>query len=316
MKNIVLSIFLLGLSSPLFSQIDPGLNGLQPKDSSNFSTNWSRLSVDTQNVNNNWVIGNTNKPFFMQASSLPNAIMTDSLNPYSNSNLSYFDVSFSAWDGSGFPYNMYIQFDHKYETDSMIDGGYITVSHDSGQTWQNVLYDSTCIGCFNTPYNINIDNLYSYGDTLLNGEPGFSGTSSWQTTTIQWIWLLPVKQTPSDSLIIRFNFISDSIQTNKDGWMIDNFIVGDIYQGSSVDELHNNLKVNIYPNITSDFFRYKTEEGSIDNLVITNLLGESVLIKNNLKELGQVNISNLPSGNYFVRFNSKDGFIIKRLFIN
>lgn len=98
--------------------------------------------------------------------------------------------------------------------------------------------------------------------------------------------------------------------------MIDNFIVGDIYQGSSVEELHNNLKVNIYPNITSDFFKYRIEEGFIDNIVISNLLGESVLIKNNPKESDQVNISNLPSGNYFVRFNSKDGFITKRLLIN
>lgn len=313
MKKFTLSILLLVLSSALFSQIDPGLNGLQPQSSSDFSTNWPRLSIDTQNVNNDWVVGNTNKPFFMQATSLPNAIMTDSVNPYSNSNLSYFDIGINR---NHFYFNMYIQFDHKYETDTLIDGGYITVSHDSGQTWQNVLYDSTCIGCNYAPYNINIDNFYSYSDTLLNGEPGFSGTSNWKTTTIQWVWMFPVKQTPSDSLIIRFNFISDSTQTNKDGWIIDNFVIGDVYHGSSVEEFSTNLDVTLYPNATSNFFNYKSEKGTIDNITISNLLGESVLIKNNPNESGQVNISNLPSGNYFVKFSSRDGFITKRLIIN
>lgn len=313
MKKFTLSILLLVLSSSLFSQIDPGLNGLQPQDSSDFSTNWPRLSIDTQNVNNDWVVGNTNKPFFLQANSLPNAIMTDSVNPYSNSNLSYFDIGINR---NHFYFNMYIQFDHKYETDTLIDGGYITVSHDSGQTWQNVLYDSTCIGCNYAPYNINIDNFYSYSDTLLNGETGFSGTSNWKTTTIQWVWMFPVKQTPSDSLIIRFNFISDSTQTNKDGWIIDNFVVGDIYQGSSVKEFSSNLKVSIYPNVTSDFFNYKLEKGEIDYLIIVNLLGESVYINNSPKPSGKIDVSNLPTGNYFVKFTSKEGSITKRLIVN
>ena len=135
MKKIA-SLFLILTSLYSSAQIDYGEQGLIPTDSCSFENYCQRMLIDTSNTNNDWVIGSTNKPFFGQANSLPNAIMTDSLNPYSSNNLSYFDLGFNAWDGSGFPMNMYIQFEHKYETDTLIDGGYITVSHDSGQTWQ------------------------------------------------------------------------------------------------------------------------------------------------------------------------------------
>jgi hypothetical protein len=316
MKKIITLLFIT-ISLNSFSQIDPGWNGLQPKDSCNFETNNQRLVIDTSNVNNDWVIGSTNKLFFGQANSLPNAIMTDSMNSYSPNNWSYFDLNFSAWDGSGFPFNMYIQFDHKYETDSLIDGGFITVSHDSGQTWVNIINDSSCIGCYSNWPFINSENLYNNNDTLMNGNFGFSGTSDWKTTTIQWIWMLPVKLYVSDSLIVRFNFISDNIQTNKDGWIIDNIIMGDIYLGSSIEELSNGINVTLFPNVTTDYFSYQIESGGdIQSIVITNIAGATVLsIQNPISE-DKIDVSNLPSGNYFVKFLSKDNQTIKRLVIN
>jgi len=299
-----------------FAQINPGQSILFPTDTCNFNSTWSRLNIDTNNLNNEWVIGSTNKPFFGQASSLPNAIMTDTANPYSSSNLSYFEIGFSAWDGSGFGYNMYLSFDHKYETDTLIDGGYITVSHDSGQTWQNIIFDSTCIMC--SP-NINTQNLYNISDTLTNGQFGFSGTSDWKTTIIQWVWAIPVRietQQISDSMIVRFNFISDNNQTFKDGWIIDNFGLGMIDLGSSIEEFKNALEVSLYPNITSDFFNYKLEKGKLEQITIINLLGENVFTKNSKESSGQVNISNLSKGNYFVKFRSAKDSVTKRLIIN
>lgn len=306
----------LFITSFCFSQINPGNSSYQQTDSCNFSSTWSRLNIDTNNPNNDWVIGSTNKSFFGQANSLPNAIMTDTANAYSPSNLSFFEIGFSTWDGSGFGYNMYLTFDHKYETDTLIDGGYITVSHDSGQTWQNIIFDSTCIMCFP---NINTQNLYNTSDTLINGEFGFSGTSDWKTTTVQWIWAVLVRtetQQRSDSMIVRFNFISDSNQTFKDGWIIDNFEIGMIDLGSSIEEFKNTLEVSLYPNVTSNFFNYKLEKGKLEQITIVNLLGENVYTKNSTESSGQVNISSLPIGNYFVKFCSAKGSVTKRLIIN
>ncbi len=316
MKYLSVLCFLF-ISFFCFSQINPGYSYYYQTDTCSFDSTWNRLNIDTNNPNNDWVIGSTNKPFFGQASSLPNAIMTDTTLAYSSSNLSYFEIGFSNQDGSGFGYNMYLSFDHKYETDTLIDGGYITVSHDSGQTWQNIIFDSTCIMC--SP-NINSQNLYTTADSLKNGQFGFSGTSNWKTTIIQWIWALPVRlgaQQISDSMIVRFNFISDSINTSKDGWIIDNFGIGMIDLGNAVDEYTNPLSVELYPNLTSDKFNYQTKNNeTLDNIIILNISGTSVLNIRQPKSADQIDISHLPAGNYLVQFTSKNNRLIKKLIKN
>lgn len=313
-KILVLLLVLISLSSN--AQLNYGLQGLLPNDSNNFEYTGLKINIDTTNVNNDWTIGSTMKPFFGQANSFPNAIMTDSLNPYSSNNLSYFDVGVNqnTFSGYGFPYNLYFQFDHKYETDSLIDGGYITLSYDSGQTLVNVINDSTCIMCWP---NINSENLYTTNDTLVNGEYGFSGTSDWKTSTFQWVWVLPVKYMASDSLIIRFNFVSDNVQTNKDGWIIDNIVVGGIDLGSSVEEIQNSIKVIFYPTITADYFNYKIEnDEKIESIVVVDISGKQILTIAQPKNEDRIDVSNYPSGNYYVKFSSKEKQVIKKLIIN
>jgi hypothetical protein len=310
MKKIFL-LLLLFISLNSFSQIFPGY-GLYPIDTCSFEILHNRLVNDTLNSNNNWEIGSTNKPFFGQATSLPNAIMTDSLNPYSPNNLSSFDITFGLNDSYfGLFFNMYIKFDHKYETDTLIDGGFITVSYDTGQTWINVVDEYIPSGDFFS------DNSYTHNDTLQNGNFGFSGTSDWKTTALQWIWMYPVKQQPVDTFIIRYNFISDSIQTNKDGWIIDNIIIGYADLGSSIDELPNYINVKLFPNITSDYFNYRVENNEhIESMVISNINGAIVLTIENPKSEGGIDVSNLSSGNYFVKFSTKEKTLVKRLVIN
>ena len=48
---------------------------------SNFENNYSFISYSPQ-LNNVWQVGPTIKPFFGSSNSLPNAIMTDTINPY------------------------------------------------------------------------------------------------------------------------------------------------------------------------------------------------------------------------------------------
>lgn len=314
MKTFLL-ILITTISLNSYSQFNPWYGAI-PHEYCDFDTNHSqRLVIDYLNSNNDWVIGSTNKPFFGSSNSLPNAIMTDSLNPYSINNLSYFDLTFSAWDGSGFPFNMYIQFDHKYETDSLIDGGFITTSHDSGQTWQNVIFDSTSC-CTNNGYQINSENLYTSIDTLANGEFGFSGSSEWKTTILQWIWMLPVKQQPSDTMIVRFNFLSDGIQTNKDGWIIDNIVIGEVDLGSSIKESFNLLDVELYPTLITDYFNYKiVNEEKLDRLTITNVSGVNVLALNSPSKINKVDVSHLAAGVYFVHFIAKKKTTSKKIVV-
>ena len=315
MKNFSIFLFVIIIGLPVSAQINPGQFGLQPIENLNFESNNPRLKIDQNNPNNDWQVGSTVKPFFGSALSMPKAIMTDTVNSYSNGNHSYFDLCFAAWEGVGYPGNMYVQFDHKYETDSLLDGGYITVSYDSGQTFTNVIQDANCFICSNGPYP-NLDNMYDTTQTLVNGEYGFTGTANWTTSTFQWIWILPVRKSIYDSLIIRFNFISDSIQTNKDGWIIDNIEIGDVYLGSSVEEFGADVQISIYPNLTTDYFNYEIDGAELEQISITNIQGQTVMEKTTTKSKGRIDVSNLPSGNYFVRFSSGQKARIKRLVIN
>jgi len=192
-------------------------------------------------------IGEPQKSFFNAAYSVPNAMVTDTTNFYTANNVSSFDLYVGEYNMDGlwgwnYPTDIFIDFRHKFDTDTLMDGGYITVSWDKGLTWMNIINDSVYLGEHPNwnflPFG-GIPNLYSPDDVLFNGEPGFSGKSDgWVHTCLAW-WVLPVKTAldfPPDTMIIRFNFISDNVQNNKEGWMIDQIRLFSLDLGSGLRE--------------------------------------------------------------------------------
>lgn len=229
MKYIYIIILIYAFKLNIYAQIDP-YEGIANVDSCMFySQNTHMLILDTSR-NNIWQIGKPHKPFFYQALSLPYAIVTDTVSPYKVSNHSYFDLKIP-----GRYMDIIIGFKHKYQTDSGIDGGYIQISEDKGKNWVNIR-NYNCL-------QFNSENLYTTKDSLQGGEPGFSGQSNeWINTRFQIIWMMPVKTDWIDTVMFRFSFISDSIQTNKDGWLIDDILVSvaDLGSGFSEIELNQN----------------------------------------------------------------------------
>lgn len=187
-------------------------------DTIRFENDNAFISLDTIQ-NNIWQIGEPQKNIFNAAYSPSRAILTDTIQSYSNNNHSYFQVMVTQQNLPFpiFPLSIFLEFKHKINSDSLKDGGYITVSYNKGATWENVINSNPPFFGFymNT-------NIYSQNDSLINGQVGFSGTdTTWKTTNIGWP-LMGVKSSAQyDTILFRFNFISDSIQTNKDGWMID-----------------------------------------------------------------------------------------------
>jgi hypothetical protein len=172
---------------------------------------------------NIWQIGHPQKVYFNSAYEGNKAIVTDTLNPYPLSNYSYFDLVIGNFNYNAywFPYSALIDFRHKFDSDTLRDGGYITVSWDKGQTWENVIYNT--IPMQNGIITIN-QNLYTEQDTLFNGEKGFSGRSNgWVHSSFGWEGILVKKKMefPPDTAIVRFNFISDNNHNPREGWMID-----------------------------------------------------------------------------------------------
>lgn len=305
-KNYLLLLLSI-ISFQSFSQIDTW-DGIYNVDSCHFEDSCEYVQIDTS-AQNIWQIGQPSKPFFDTAYSLPNAIVTDTINPYPNSNLSYFDI---VIEPQLFYYDMLFSFKHKFQTDTLIDGGYIEVSYDNGTTWSNVLYEDTAN--LSQDQIFNTENLYGENDTLMNGIHGFSGNSGdWIYTRIQWIWYFPLKTNYPDTLKIRFNFISDNIQTNKDGWMIDHIqIQGVSIPGSTSEFGNNHNQIKIFPNpleetTTVEFHNPMNEPR---RLSIYSLTGKEVRsLPQITSDHVEIKKEDLPAGVYLLKIQDSKGSV-------
>jgi hypothetical protein len=218
-------------------------------------TEFIHVNATSQNI---WQTGPPQKPLFNQAYSVPNAMITDTLNFYPANNHSSFDLYIGGFNTNwSYFYDLFISFRHKFDTDTLRDGGYITVSWDHGQSWMNILDDTISTQYFfaSPAHNWGMwgnTSLYTSTDTLYNGEQGFSGTSNgWLQSCMAW-YNIPVKhpaEFPPDTVILRFNFISDNIHNNKEGWMIDDIRIFSIDLGSGINErMTETLKFRVTPN--------------------------------------------------------------------
>lgn len=212
------------------------------------TTGMNMITLDTTS-GNIWQIGPPSKTLFNQALSPPYALMTDTANTYGQGVESWFEINLGHWWGG-----VWLSFMHKYDTDTLADGGYITISWDNGLTWRNILHDSLIgivspftsqFGWDPTPFN---KNIYSANDSLCNHQPGFSGSSNgWVHTVLAWHYI-PVKYSIYDTMILRFNFVSDSLNNNREGWMIDNLNVYAIELMGGMSENNTHSRVSVFPN--------------------------------------------------------------------
>ncbi len=285
-------------------------------DTITFEEPYEYLVIDTSSQNI-WQIGAPHKIFFDSAYSANNAIVTDTINYYPTNNYSFFDLYIGLYNVDWFPMNIFIEIKHKFDTDTLKDGGFITVSYDNRQTWMNIIND-TAHWFDETPNqnNMFVENLYSSSDTLYNGEYGFSGKSSgWITTKFSW-YFCPVKTQLGDTLIIRFNFISDSIETHKEGWMIDNIKLYSVDLGGKIYEIKL-LDFGIYPNPMN-----KTAIIELDNyheIELSILDNQGRIIRKNKYFNNQpiiINKDKLNPGIYFVKIRTDENLIgIRKLIV-
>lgn len=267
--------------------------------------------------NNIWQVGKPDKPFFDSAYSRVNAALTDTLNAYPVNNNSYFDVVIYNMQYLSVNLMSRFSFNHKYNTTKGKDGGYIMVSTDSRQTWdtlinaQNTLED-WCWGC---QYK-NGSGIYSHTDTLDGGMPAFSGTSNGWITTSMMFGSVALKNGPSDTLIFRFIFQSDSISENdsNDGWMIDDISLSEDYTyGINAISGNNN---HVYPNPASNRLTITNSQTEIIKVRLVNLMGKEVKSENNVySSLVDLDISELPSGLYLAEVLTENGLSVHKIIV-
>ena len=220
--------------------------------------------IDTAQGQNSWQIGPPQKTLFNEALTAPNVIITDTVNNYPSSDTSSFMVRIEGYSLFSYPY-MIMLFSHKMDVDEMHAGGWIEASYDEGNTWANIYTDSVN-GLFVLDY--------SPMDTLFNGEIGFaSSNTDWNLSAICW-GVLDYTWPPPSSILVRFNFASDSMSVAKEGWMIDNMEVYPeiIHTVEELRDMTNGEALVAYPNPMNDQLNFLYRLDSPSSMVL-NIIG-------------------------------------------
>lgn len=275
---------------------------LQPDSSSYF------FQFDSIQSNNIWQIGTINKMVFNGGVYGYRALATDTLQSYPPNNISSFQFSIKncaliAAGYCGGYWNCSIFIDMRIISDSLSDGGTIEVSHNNS-TWENIINDSL----------VTIDgDIYSIQDTVKSlGKPGYSGLSGkWKQLMISYNRFDNIK--PFDTISFRFTFASDSINTNKDGWLIGKIETGGVFESTN-DISYESHKLS-YPNPSKNKLFIDKVINTSTNYEIFDCTGK-VLKKDKIMSNSYIDISTLKVGLYFIRINFGTDFKVERFVIN
>ena len=297
MKKFIIFYFLSLFSNAAFCQME-NYYDLNFDDTDNLY----HLSIDTtSNPNNIWQVGMVQKSIFSSAYSAPNVIVTDTLNAYAPNDTSIFTLT-NIVSGLGFIWPHTIVFSGQYfvNSDSLTDFGIIELSPDNGDTWIDLIND--------TIYNA----LINWG---LN-KPTLTGNSNgWVSFYALFPELGPIFNIQiGDTIIYRFTFISDSVQTFKDGLMFDDFHFEDYAEG--IEEVHNNNLLSIYPNPAGNHLSININSvSSTQSIQIINHQGE--VVYNNPKFTSTaIDVSSLPNGLYFLRYSNSASFSVNKFIVS
>ncbi len=257
-------------------------------------TLYNSLIIELDTTNNNvWQIGPPQKNIFGAAATAPNVLITDTINYYpTNNNSSFHYYVYSPdWWGWGI---LAIQWKQKLDMDAGQDGGIIEFSVDGGTNWENA---------FNNPY---VYNFYGFNnanvDTLVNGEMAFTGTDSlwrdmWLCYDMAWL-------NQNDSLMVRHTLVTDSIDNNKEGWMIDN-LMAHITIIHTVEEIKQEKYLTVAPNPTTGrvYISAKkiNEYHIIEKMELLNTSGQLLDQWKNIPTKFFIDIDDHPDGIYFLK---------------
>jgi hypothetical protein len=259
--------------------------------------NLERVIIDTvANPANVWRIGHPAKTVFTSAHTNPNAIVTDTLHPYPAGDTSSFIIIHQAESGwaTGYP-KVDIGGWYYVDSDTLTDYGYIEFSRDHGTTWTRV--DSSLGDC-------------TWGATA--ELPTFTGNSyGWK----HFYYCLQVNSpvNPMDTILYRFTFISDGIQTNRDGLMFDNLHFEDWAEG--VNEIRHDGMITLAPNpVSGALFIRRAETRAVAAIRVYSRTGE-LLYHNEFFRGGGIDTRDLPDGLYLLNYSDGKRYAVKKFMV-
>jgi hypothetical protein len=298
MKRLLLLISMTLIASTSFGQwLGDDFYTLNFEDTSQLH----HLQFDSlTNQNNLWQVGSPQKIVFTSAYSSSKAILTDTMNTYPINDTSSFQiVNLATGYGWMQPNTVILSGYYQVNSDTLTDFGTIEVSPDNGTTWIDLVNDT----------------IYTTFYQWWTPKPILSGNSNgWQQFQVFLAQLGPLFNVQyNDTIRYRFTFISDSMQTNKDGLMFDNFHFEDWAEG--ISEIQNDNLLFISPNPTSDELYIHRTNSDTARLQILNYTGEILYDTFNFN--GETIITRqLANGIYLLKYSEKKYFSTKYLLYN
>jgi hypothetical protein len=251
------------------------------------------VSIDTA-ATNVWQIGKPQKVLFDSAKTVPNAIVTDTVNFYPVGNTSIFSIG--RKNGPFWSSILAFRWTQKLDLDYKQDIGKVEFSIDYGATWRNAFTD---------PLSYNFYGYNNANEDTVNGVVGFTGTDSlWKD-----IWLC-IKNLPinTDSITVRFTLQSDSTDNQKEGWMIDNMRTHQTFI-HTIAQTEQSSFFKVFPTPTTGLIFIEATQSStlkhhLERLELIDASGRVVERYRTNEEKYAIDMGNLPPGSYHLRIFS------------
>lgn len=287
MKN-ALAILIFTINSFCFGQWEMSFSFFDFEDTTN---NWL-INIPSDSIHSNtWQIGKASKTILNQTISPDNVIITDSIFTYPMNDTSYFEILHLAGYGVIMPHTLLLGGSYFVNSDTLTDFGKIEASIDNRQSWIDLIEDT----------NVNI-NSYWYQKPTLSGN-----SNQWINFEVNLAYFFnQLNVGLYDTIYFRFSFVSDSIETYKDGLMFDNIYFNDYAEG--INELSASY-IQIFPNPTSDKISFQTKANlTIKSLAFFDILGNECYNKK-LDQEKELSLNFLDSGVYFLIFETDQGSV-------
>lgn len=261
--------------------------------------------VDTASV---WQIGQPGKTYLNSPYAGSRALMTDTAKLISGKRKDSFRLKFSVYNDF-FCGNFHVAFRHRFDFDSL-SGGVLRISTDNGKSFSNVWSDTGYFGvCWWH------DQLYPKNSLIFNGEPGFKGKSAdWMYTQVNITFYILVKT--SDTLILSFDYESDSLSLPHEGWEIDEIRTGGELRSGGIGDHAFQNDFAVYPNPTQHQLNIEPLSdiaASISRYRMRSAAG--LMIKEGTlapQQTNTIQMEDLAKGIYFLEIESSDGAIAVR----
>lgn len=290
MKKLFITFLIAFSSISLFSQVFLDINF---EDNSDLE----KIEIDSTFSNNKWQVGKPSKIIFDSSRTLYHAIVTDTINILPPSDTSVFILK--QFNPFSFPVPSYVmasmQFYYKMNKKPN-DIVKIEMSVDTGHHWINMLEEDTT-------YDIQwYGNKPNFNDTNDIWKQFHANYSQWFSTGYTGVNSYPIFA-DADTFQFRFTFITDSLSTNSEGWMIDDIFCSFLTPESNSSIISNQKSVLFYPNPITNSINLKRFNAFLskeEKIEIYTIDGRKVYEKN---ITGELNLKvELPKGNYILRY--------------